>query len=337
MNYGAIVFSAMLCCVAPDVISGSDIFLIIPGSPGDSESTYAVEGFFAGILKSGNSYLANQITAVNVLFMELDSSVDLFYEDSEPVFPWMQAQFNLMSPSVAVSIGSAASFVENLTSTMTQTPIWHLKCVQATPCTRGTFQKGTCTFFSPEPQTILEDIFQLKPSTREVVLLNDGSSFANSLADSLSALTLEETEVFCSACNVVNVTTTTLQQLRTAVQEYSLSNESFFLLPSIEGLGTAQDVWSVLQGNSVGEMVPLAVAKLGALVAFRAHSGVAAEECGVLVAQADLEVLSSFEALPSQSFKLSLNMARAKDTRAQVRVGENERVCSTCGCSRVQR
>ena len=59
--------------------------------------------------------------------------------------------------------------------------------------------------------------------------------------------------------------------------------------------------------------VPLAIAKLGALVAFRAHPGGAAEECAVLVAHTDVEGLSSVEARPSLSFKLSLNVQRAKE------------------------
>ena len=81
----------------------------------------------------------------------------------------------------------------------------------------------------------------------------------------------------------------------------------------------------MLQGCCDGEMVPVAIAKLGALVAFRAHSGVVAEECGVLVAQTDVEGLSSVEARPSLSFKLSLNVQRAKDMAMRVRVGETEK------------
>merc|ERR1712136_633917 len=53
--------------------------------------------------------------------------------------------------------------------------------------------------------------------------------------------TLEETDVLCSGCNVVDASATTLEQFRTAVQEHSTSNESFFLLASFAGMGTAQD------------------------------------------------------------------------------------------------
>ena len=43
-------------------------------------------------------------------------------------------------------------------------------------------------------------------------------------------------------------------------------DETFIVLPSIEGLGNSDRVWEILRGNAIGEMVPFEVMQKGGLI-----------------------------------------------------------------------
>ena len=45
----------------------------------------------------------------------------------------------------------------------------------------------------------------------------------------------------------------------------SILNDVFLMIPSIEKIGSASDVWAAISANKAGELVPEAVMRLGGL------------------------------------------------------------------------
>ena len=93
-------------------------------------------------------------------FGELDGSQDLFCQESWPVFPWMQAQFDFFDAGADSHMAlemQSSHFVHR----------WHVS-------------ERNLRFFQSRAQEDSGRHFAVEPSTREVVLLSDGSSLANS-------------------------------------------------------------------------------------------------------------------------------------------------------------
>merc|ERR1719440_209995 len=141
---------------------------------------------------SGNTHLTGGINDIKNVFLATD---DKGIFANSPLIPekWMQDQMEIMKTQVVVSVGDAAEAVDNAISKMPAElkPAWHFKCLQSTCPSSKTSEaaKESCVKFSPPAARALEVAGKVKPNTKKVVILSDGSSFANQFVADFNALT----------------------------------------------------------------------------------------------------------------------------------------------------
>jgi hypothetical protein len=200
-------------------------------------------------------------------------------------------------------------------------PAWHFKCLQSTCPSSKTSEaaKESCVKFSPPAARALEVAGKVKPNTKKVVILSDGSSFASKFVADFNALTDADRKFYCGGC------TSEVRQVNSVAElaadpavslTGAAAKDVFLMVPSIEKLGgtdKATDVWNAMKMNEAGELVPEAVMRAGGLTAMHQDYAVSAQNCGFGVA--GRETLTSgpdFQELTSSLAAFTINADRGE-------------------------